>query len=1796
MYLRRKISAQQTFRTQRRRREGRREGGKEGRTGQDRTGQDRTEKAEVKMSSMGCISAAVVQLLESSTDEEELVRTSALASLQSIAKGTDGKFACNTMRATIAYLKANEGDAESNSSGAGNANAKKISKKTRALIHVHILRAVQAVAEAGHLRFDAELAQEITRTALNELKASNEQAPIKELTAARILVTLSASHMDIVVDELLGCMKAGAIPDISLMYSLEQIALTWPNDFVPSLGKILSRVVPMLGAIAAWKLQVQVAVAFTAFGEALSQKETSSASPEEIPSDVRASMQSSFDIFHASWLSSSKDVVQSAAARALGALAPFVHSETLANSMPSISSKIIETLARISPDAESREGLAKGLHGILLSTVNIASSEEISGVLSNLQPLVSLPADYARPNFNRTRSEILRVIEVLTAAHARIVVEHFCNCLSASVSGGKASSVQAGLAAVLTHIINHCQAHVNKASIREIITSGILRVCTTNDLDVRASLAQLIVAMGNAGFLGIGNTAANRDSGGRELILFVVEQCVFSNTEMQKWHASQGKGWFSSGSSNSVSPLQLSRAGERFVDALGQCAPGIVWKTLFTTFTQKKYRGAVAAVCMCLINIAKSCATAGQDAPSLQFDSDPDLPSSAELFSRLLILCCYCDVDDYCPHVEKTSNTASLIRSAENACKLLLHIGPSIHPAVRSFLSSEALRADTATTDRIDGNTKTDVSHSQLNNLLNIFIKKSSSIVAHDAMWWTRVGDAVSDSLSRGDYEDSPALKASAYRILGIVISHTQSSDLPRKWIKVMLDSVSHKNDEQRYGLARAFELAATSGTHNNQRNSTHLDLILQALAKILRDECSVIKQGWFGSSQGDRSEVDVAFTKGTLLLCWGHVCNGAQRDALRQHLDAQIITNVMNILSDINEKKGGEPVAIMRDCFLHAITYIGYALDARKVESSRRSTKAITFASRDAVLGHLCRWLNKSKSENVRARCLRAISALCSIAPPLSEQLQEHVFETALSTLSITSTAKVSTPAHQKILVKEISNISTILLRMRGRENMAVQLECLMFASAKNVKRPVHIGKLETHICGEDPNQRVQALQIVSQLLCDYMCKDLMSCEVNENMGPPIENALFIQLFCTVMPRLLDTDDKVKTASLGLLKQVVEIGRGAEAVNKMFESKVPTSDTNVLRLLHGSSAQERCTAVCMLIESFLKEVTFSSSSGNDLDDDINLSINVETCLQSLLPSLNDIDSGAAQAGAEALISLVAMFGSRCSNMVAYLFSTPASEDDNHATFDKKGSAGAQKRESEQSLNKDQQQSEEDSSLSPILAALQRMQDRTHARRMARTTVLFACRSLFNAHFEDSMDALLASPLPLDGVVLDIIVVLVAPPATMRPLDSKQLPQCATQPLLQKVVEHLLMTLKSAPPGTAEAPNGVLSAAHQALAAILKAPSALVTSFVNRYFVNLVSAITVSICSLSRALEMKSSDDNDSGSNIYLRDAFASQDALLRRLGCSDICTYLHGPDVYGVRSSTDGEFSRALAKIVSKICGVTSESKMKTMKIMEQYVSSGDSGQREVSLAIMVELVCIQPKTFDGSVLKVQKSHYESIFDTFLGRAMDRNARVQSEAIRGLGILTRECGADVFEIKAAAVLTCVSGLLDAKNPIIADMALKSLESILSTSRLGLVEHILLNVCFRLQATLEVKTASTICGGLKLLQRIAALGLENAEEKNDLAMQLVEQMHRMLPLVLVQIRSESFEVSGVECAFLHCQIFLSNLPLCILMRTHSHDYFSHFPRFALQLLLALKRWLLSLTAKAAKRLTQGFKM
>ena len=161
------------------------------------------------------IGQAIAQLLEASIDNEELVRTSSLASLRIIASSNSK--ATPSFKAALAFLSGNV--------PSGSATAKSNTLRKR----VHILRAIATIGEVGSAFISPDLAHDVAKMAVAELLSSNEKVAGWELSATHVLVSLCPLHMNLVLGELVERMKPGNPPNMSILYALESVASSSPD-------------------------------------------------------------------------------------------------------------------------------------------------------------------------------------------------------------------------------------------------------------------------------------------------------------------------------------------------------------------------------------------------------------------------------------------------------------------------------------------------------------------------------------------------------------------------------------------------------------------------------------------------------------------------------------------------------------------------------------------------------------------------------------------------------------------------------------------------------------------------------------------------------------------------------------------------------------------------------------------------------------------------------------------------------------------------------------------------------------------------------------------------------------------------------------------------------------------------------------------------------------------------------------------------------------------------------------------------------------------------------------------------------------------------------------------------------------------------------------------------------------------------------------------------------------------------------------------------------------------------------
>ena len=61
---------------------------------------------------------------------------------------------------------------------------------------------------------------------------------------------------------------------------------------------------------------------------------------------------------------------------------------------------------------------------------------------------------------------------------------------------------------------------------------------------------------------------------------------------------------------------------------------------------------------------------------------------------------------------------------------------------------------------------------------------------------------------------------------------------------------------------------------------------------------------------------------------------------------------------------------------------------------------------------------------------------------------------------------------------------------------------------------------------------------------------------EKGKGISPSLDDIVFIRLFCSMLPRIMDTDSGVREAATELLCNTVEIFRGKATQNRMFGTK----------------------------------------------------------------------------------------------------------------------------------------------------------------------------------------------------------------------------------------------------------------------------------------------------------------------------------------------------------------------------------------------------------------------------------------------------------------------------------------------------------------------------------------------------------------------------------------------------------------------------------------------------------------
>jgi hypothetical protein len=1588
------------------------------------------------------IAQVVATLLDSANDEDESVEESVRQALCAIGSARPAA----VLKASLTYLQASA----------------KIAPRHR----VQILKAIQGVIEVAHSRLDVGQTGRLATFACEELFNSTKTKRVVyewETTSCNILVALTRAHPTVVMDDLSGRVSSGEVPHPGIVLALKLVAHENAPAFVPYFSKVISRLLPMFGAMENSELQSRVAQALHSFCDAVLQEEAVAGGAEAAGFASRsATVGSALNALGGNWMIRSRDAnVRGSSAEAIGCMSKMVDDDQLDGSLAFILGHMVSLLRRERADSDARLGLVKGLE-MLLTRAQRMAEPHLTELLEMLHPLACNPVDYSIPATIRVQAEILRCLEALTKTFPTRVTQFLLKTFE-----DPRPALKVGTCLVLKHLVNAAYDAIAEAGMREHIISGALKLTQEESFELRGAFAQMIVAMGKAGFLTMG--------GGRELVLFVVNQCAITDGEIASWEKKQ-KGWFSSNVPK-TSPKQLRNGCERFVEALGQCAEDSVWPLLLTTITPMQYDSSLTPVAACLSKIAlKKSKSSGLG----ELKRNSDVPKSSVLFSRLLVLSCSIAAREELLYNGdcSTQEVARFKAKGWSALDLLVALAPmfpkevgdawkkgNVLTTLETTFSREGNESDSESADvalSLDHDSGKSIFSGPLNPI-EVLLGSFSSV---EASWLADVGDSLVSQLEAGAYSGQAILKAAVFAALGMITSCLLHGERPRRWLTSMMAAVDHYNHVERYGLAVGVGLAAG-------KLGSHVDTVLQCVAGVIRDETAVKSSGWFGGVD-EKSVQKADSTKGTMLLCLGSVALYTPVEHLQSRLEAHIINHINATVDNLAIAKRN-----LRECVAHSLVNVGDALQ-------KKANKSLQLSVRDDMLILMSKWVDDCISakkladqEALRDGCvlaLRACANMISIHPAPSMETIESVLQNILPLIELSSTND------EEDVVNPVGEVLRACVKVYPNQAM---LNEIIFSEYSKSLESEDKGRIDQWVSSISGYQRLRAIRLIQETLEEYIERVK---SIQKDKSFPFEKVI-----SAILPRAIDSEKDVRLPAINAIDLITSCKSGIGRESSIFVGTLKVEQQK--RRLENAGPGERLVAFRSLAQKCIELFDPSKLEAEPL------------IIENLVVALNDEDDSAACAASEALLCLFHHHGKDIGGTVQMLIvGDNTQEEDTVAPT-----------EDESAKDKADSGQNDGPVVGCLIEALDCMKsERDHVK----DTALAAVRSLASFHFKDFVNALLSTPVPLNEAVTAVLVAL-ASGGNGRRGD----PSSAKKEMLSDLAELLTTTLNDVPPGSEGEPNSVMLATHYAIDALMSAPGQNITTFIDFHFCTLSCTLLLSVGSVHCSIGKESIANESVVDALQQLFSRASVDRLVTAMSTLK--------DEYDEDSSLQarlvgGDYDEAIGEVLEILCKNRFDYQQQIFTTVEKFLSGPNAGQRIAATAmcsILVKSVASivntagHAKDKDGALDMLKK-----LTKLLLSRATDSEDMSRKHALRGVGYLATCRDMSPLLPAMSTILNVLNNGIDDANCEVKNEALGSLKELIRVLPKDQTVSMVMNICFRLQSVFSCdneRTRSLSFDTLRLLCTFTGSTGGNLEE----------QCSTILPVLLMHLNT-SFDVSS----------------------------------------------------------------
>eukprot|EP00039_Didymoeca_costata_P018820 m.335101 g.335101 ORF g.335101 m.335101 type:complete len:1638 (-) comp17516_c0_seq1:85-4998(-) len=915
------------------------------------------------------------------------------------------------------------------------------------------------------------LATRICGLGVTEMTTKQEIVPEWQSAAGALLVTLGGMFGKVVLDELISRFEPGKVPHYYIVKTLGEFASNNVFALVPQLETILGRLLPMLGMIKQENMKFVFTYAISRFCDAIvSYVANMDRAPDKSITVEKFSVQmySAFEVVFNVWLNSKESKLRLAVVECVGLMTQIIAKDKLEETIGRIIPGMLALYKKHPGDALS---ITQGLSAVLTSSVkdgNMILSPHLDTIMATLYPLVQTTPDYTNPSTVKAYNEILRCFESICVAFSdRLMAFLFLKLEDTN------EACRVGTLSVLKHLINASGQYMTDK--RELVVSGLRPILADKSTKVRSTLAQVVIALAHHDYLSL--------VGGHVLVQFIVDQCAL-DCSADNVVDKKGK----PPAEDHVSLQQLRNLCENVLNlSVTTIATmrGVLWPYLLEFIVPEQYTRAIPIIAKSLGTLAEKMRDEDDEIYDLDYDVMVNLPRPQEFVARLIVLLGHPLEREIGLHILYLFEGMS-----PNIHEEIVDLWDDVIPRLTAYLEKHAA-------DKNDWDQQT---------WEDLVLKLLSRTLDHinDEEWVAALGRYLGDQYCL--YKEDK-YKNMLSKCLGAVLRKSSNRAFIEEHLDKIFGSVNHASQVEREGCARAFGFSASS----------HLDQVIEKLGATAKKEMVRKSTGFMGLMK-DKSELDVARIKATLMLCYGFVTLYAQPSLIMSRVE-------VNILSSINPHFSNVKDASVKENLIRCVDLIGKSL-----HPSHLKTDKFILHRRGDLLEHMESYMkseSKDKMKNeIRSLAMDACTTLVTLEPKLSDASLFNLVEVSTNCIFQLNAVADDDEQGKTFLTNALKSLNSLMDVILAKDTTS---ECLQGLTK-------HLHKYMT---SEKDHQRTWMLTVYRRLLQSYHDSLKEHCEQGRHRGT-LEG--FGKFVADLIPRCTDPLYSVRADALGCIQWLMRI------------------------------------------------------------------------------------------------------------------------------------------------------------------------------------------------------------------------------------------------------------------------------------------------------------------------------------------------------------------------------------------------------------------------------------------------------------------------------------------------------------------------------------------------------------------------------------------------------------------------------------------------------------------------------